>query len=152
MMVKTSNNCSKRRFSTSWIIPWSIFEEYNFPTLFYGNLRPSFTCSYQKIIQVELTNVTRKLAYHIMNIYFKTIKLLIHFISSSIWIHIRKTKLSSWILTTNNVSNNVNLDKLLKANLGYKKLGRIRTSLDYLNSFWKDVFIMIKQLGPPSFL
>ncbi len=54
--------------------------------LFYGNLRPSFTCSYQKIIQVELTNVTRKLAYHIMNIYFKTIKLLIHFILSSMWI------------------------------------------------------------------
>ncbi len=32
-------------------------EKYNFPTLFYDNSTPSFTCSYQKIIKVELTNV-----------------------------------------------------------------------------------------------
>jgi hypothetical protein len=38
----------------------------NFQTLFYGNLRPSFTCSYQKIVQVELTSVKRKFAYHII--------------------------------------------------------------------------------------
>jgi hypothetical protein len=39
-------------------------EEYNFPTLFYGNPRPSFTCSYQKIVEFELTNVNR--IFHII--------------------------------------------------------------------------------------
>jgi hypothetical protein len=38
--------------------------------LFHGNPSPSFTCSYQKIVQVELTNVNKKFAYHITNIYF----------------------------------------------------------------------------------
>ncbi len=55
------------------------------------------------------------------------------------------------LLITNDVSNNVNLDKILKLDLGYKKLGRIRTSLDYLDHIHKDVFVMIRQLGPPTF-
>ncbi len=46
------------------------WKEYNFPMLFHGNPSPSFTCSYQKIVQVELTNVNKKFAYHITNIYF----------------------------------------------------------------------------------
>ncbi len=89
--------------------------------LFYGNPRPFFTCSYQKIIQVELISVIRKFAHHITNIYFKTIKLLIDFILFSMLICIWKAKLSSIIFTTNNVSKIVNLDKLLKSNLGYIK-------------------------------
>jgi hypothetical protein len=52
---------------------------------------------------------------------------------------------------TNDVSNNVNLDKILKLDLGYKKLGRIKTSPDYLDHINKDVFAMIRQLGPPTF-
>jgi hypothetical protein len=87
--------------------------------LFYGNPRPFFICSYQKIIQVELTIVTRKFTYHITNIYFKTIKLLINFILFSMWICIWKVKLCSRIFTTNDNSKTVNLDKLLKSNLGY---------------------------------
>ncbi len=34
-------------------------KEYNFPTLCYGNPKPSFVCSYQKIVQVELTSVNK---------------------------------------------------------------------------------------------
>jgi hypothetical protein len=44
-----------------------------------------------------------------------------------------------------------NLDKLLKFNLGYKEWGCIRTSPNHLDSFHKDVFVMIKQLRPPTF-
>jgi hypothetical protein len=46
----------------------------------------------------------------------------------------------------------MNLDKMLKYNLGYKKLGHIRTSLDYLDKFKRMFFLMIKQLRPPTFL
>jgi len=49
------------------------------------------------------------------------------------------------------VSNNVNLDNMLKLELGYKKLGHIRTSPDYLDHIHKDVFGMIRQLRPPTF-
>ncbi len=74
------------------------FEEYNFPTLFYGHPRLSFACSYQKIMQVDLININIKFAYHISNIFFKTIKVLIHFILFCVWICIHKVKLLDHVL------------------------------------------------------
>jgi hypothetical protein len=38
---------------------------------------------------------------------------------SSSWIHIQKAKLSNCVLIASDVSNNVNLDKILKSNLSY---------------------------------
>ncbi len=55
-------------------------KEYKFPTIFFGHLKPSLGCTYQKIIQAKLTSVNRKFTYHINNIYLKTIKVFIHFI------------------------------------------------------------------------
>ncbi len=49
------------------------------------------------------------------------------------------------------VSNNVNLNKILKSNLGYKELGCIQTSRDYVVHIQNNVFMMIKQLGPLTF-
>ncbi len=46
-----------------------------------------------------------------------------------------KIKLLGCILIVSDVSNNVNLDKILKSDLDYKELKCIRTSLDYLNQF-----------------
>ncbi len=90
--------------------------------------------------------------YTIELIYFiKKIKILIHFIISSTWIHIRKEKLLGRVFIINDVQNNVNLDKLLIFNLGYKKLRCMRTSLDYLDCFRKDIFAMIRQLKPLTF-
>jgi hypothetical protein len=62
--------------------------KHNIPTLFFGQERPSFNCSYQKVIQVELTNTNKKFAYHIAKIFFKTIKIFFLFILFSTWIHI----------------------------------------------------------------
>jgi hypothetical protein len=57
----------------------NISKKKNFPTLFFEHEKPSFDCSYQKIVQVELTSANRKFAYHItIYIFFKTIKILIH--------------------------------------------------------------------------
>lgn len=61
----------------------SHFEEFFSLTFMFGHLRLSFTCSYQKLIQDELTSVNRKFAYYIYNIFIKIIKILIHFIFSS---------------------------------------------------------------------
>jgi hypothetical protein len=98
------------------------FKKYNFPTLFYGHPRPLLACSYQKILQAELISINRKFAYHINNIYFEIIKVLIHFILYCAWIRICKTKLLDHVLKASDVSTNVNLYKILKSNLGYKEL------------------------------
>ncbi len=52
---------------------------------------------------------------------------------------------------SNDVSNNVNIYKLSKSNLGYYELTCIRTFAYYLNHLQKDIFAMIKQFGPPTF-
>jgi hypothetical protein len=108
-------------------------------------------CSYQKITQENLTSANRKFAYHITNIFFKTTKILIHFILSSTWICIQKEKLLGYVLTTSDVLNNINLDKILKFDLSYKELRCIWTLPNYLDQLQKDVFAMIRQLRPPMF-
>ncbi len=48
--------------------------------------------------------------------------------------HIWKAKLLDCTLTTNGVSNIINLNKILKYDLGYKEFKeQIKTSLDYLD-------------------
>lgn len=64
----------------------------------------------------------------------------IHFNLSFAWFQIQKRKLSNHILTTNNVSTNVNLNKILNFDLVYCELSCIRMFLDYLNWLQKDVF------------
>jgi len=60
------------------------------------------------------------------------------------WICIGKKKLSNQILTTDDVSKYINIDKILKFNLGYNEVSHIRTFPIYLNWFQKYVFAMIK--------
>jgi hypothetical protein len=126
-------------------------EEYNFPTLFFGHQWLDIKLSYQKIAQAELTSTNRKFAYHITNLFFKTIKILIHFVLFSAWIRMRKSILKSRKPTAAQVSNKKNLENLLKSDIVYRELTRIRTSPDYLDRLHKNVFAMIRQLGPPTF-
>jgi hypothetical protein len=49
------------------------------------------------------------------------------------WIHIQKEKLFGRILIANDVSKNINLNKILNFDLGYKELGCIIVSSNYLN-------------------
>jgi hypothetical protein len=44
-----------------------------------------------------------------------------------------------------------NLDVILHFDLLYVDLLSVNTSPDYLNQLQKDVFAMIRQLGPPTF-
>jgi hypothetical protein len=62
-----------------------------------------------------------------------------------------KIKLLGCILIVSDVLKNVNLDKILKFDLDYKELKCIRTSPNYLNQLWKDVYAMNRQLRPPTF-
>jgi hypothetical protein len=55
------------------------------------------------------------------------------------------------VLKANDVSTNVNLNKILKSYLGYKDLSCMRTFPDYLDNLYTYMFTMIKQLSPPTF-
>jgi hypothetical protein len=107
--------------------------------------------SYQKVAQAKLTSVNQKFAYHISNLFFKTIKILIHFVLSSAWIRIRKTILKDQKPRAAQVRNTKDLENILKSDMGYRELIKIRTSPDYLDRLRKNVFAMIRQLGPPAF-
>jgi hypothetical protein len=69
-------------------------EELNFPTLFFGQPRSNqgIKMSYQMITQWELLHKNHNFATHILNLFFKAIKILINFVISSSWVHICKRK------------------------------------------------------------
>ncbi len=62
-----------------------------------------------------------------------------------------KGKLFGHRLRAHDVINKPNLDVILHSDLGYMNLLELCTSLDYLSQLRKDVFAMIRQLGPPTF-
>jgi hypothetical protein len=75
-----------------------------------------------KVAQAELTSVNRKFAYHISNLFFKTIKILIHFVLSSAWIRIQKTILKGRKPTIAQVKNTKDLENILKSDMAYREL------------------------------
>ena len=48
-------------------------------------------------------------------------------------------------------SQNYEPREILKSPIGYRLLKSIGTSLDYLQNIRKNIFAMIRQLGPPNF-
>ncbi|XP_059070801.1 uncharacterized protein LOC131860407 [Cryptomeria japonica] len=129
-------------------------EEMNFPTLFFGSARDDditkrFT--YQKIAQWELLTSHRQFAYHTTNLFFKTVKVLIQQVISTMWVRIRKGQLKGKKLIAKDVKEKPNLERMLKSNIGYIDFKRIRISPDYTHQLKKNVFAMIRQLGPPTF-
>jgi hypothetical protein len=49
------------------------------------------------------------------------------------------------------VKEKVNLEKIMKSDIGYIDFKNIRTSPDYLQQNKRNIFAMIRQLGPPTF-
>ncbi len=64
---------------------------------------------------------------------------------------IHKGKLLGCQFQAHDVINKPNLDVILHSNLGYMDLSGLHTSFDYLSRLRKDVFVMIQQVGPPTF-
>jgi len=68
-----------------------------------------------------------------------------------VWIQIRKGQLQGRKVLAKDVNYKPNLEKILKSDIGYIDLKKNRTSLDYFEHINKNVFVMIRQLGPPNF-
>jgi hypothetical protein len=87
-------------------------EELNSPTLFFGqpHSNQGINMSYQMIIQLELLHKNHNFATHVPINFFKAIKVLIHFVISSSWVHIRKRKFLGCQFQACDVINKPNLD------------------------------------------
>jgi hypothetical protein len=70
---------------------------------------------------------------------------------SCMWVRIRKGQLQGRNLLAKDVKYKVNLEKILKSDIGYIDFKNIRISPDYLQQNKKTIFAMIRQLGPPTF-
>jgi hypothetical protein len=126
----------------------------NFPTLFYGDPRGTDITerfSYHKIVRWELLHSSGCFSYHITNLFFKTMRIIIEQVMSWMWVRIRKGQLQGRKLFTKDVKYNVNLEKIMKFDIGYIDFKNIRKSPDYLQQNKKNIFAMIRQLGPPKF-
>ncbi len=103
------------------------------------------------IVQWESLHKNHNFATHIPICFSKLlIKVLINFIISSSWVHIRKRKLLGCQFQASDVINKPNLDVILHFDLRYVVFSRLRTSSDYI-SWFKKYFAIIQQLGPSTF-
>lgn len=86
------------------------------------------------------------------NVFLKVTKFLIHFVLSSSWVHVHKAQLRGHHLIMKDVIDKHDLNKILNSKLRCREIKSIRTFLDYLHHFRKNVFVMICQLGPLTFV
>ena len=121
--------------------------------MFYGHPRDerSKKLSYHEIASWEILHKSHDFATNIQNIFFKAIKICIDKVRNSSWIRIRKGKLSGRTLTVGQIVEQPNLDKILESHIGFHDLEKLRTSPDYIEGLRKNLFAMIRQLGPPTF-
>ena len=68
------------------------------------------------------------------------------------WVRIRKGQLQGINLLAKDFKYKVNLEKILKSDIGYIYFKNTHISPDYLQQNKKTTFAMIRQLGPPTFL
>jgi hypothetical protein len=88
---------------------------------------------------------------HITNLFFKTMRIIVEQFLSFMWVRIRKGQLQGRNLLAKDIKYKVNLEKIMKSDIGYIDFKNIRTSLDYLQQNKKNIFAMIRQLGLPTF-
>ncbi|MCO5599964.1 hypothetical protein L7F22_054071 [Adiantum nelumboides] len=139
--------------------PLSLFddefcEELAFPTLFFGEKRKYHDLcrnSFQRVAKWELLHADRRFALNIENLFFKAMKFIISKVCSSIWVRSRKAQPQGKLLQAKDVVANTNIEALLSSQIGYKDFESLRTSPDYKTKLKKNIFAMIRQLGPPTF-
>ena len=70
---------------------------------------------------------------------------------SFLWIRIRKGQLRGRTLLAKDIKYKPNLEQLLKLDIGYIDFKNICISLNYLQQIKNNIFVMIRQVGPPTF-
>ena len=140
--------------------PLSIFkdkycEELAYPNIFCGQRRADnneryVPVHYSDICKSELRHTDRRAAKCVENIFFKTKKLQMKILLGKSQIALRKHKTGSNRITAGQLKKEGALEKLMHADEGYRFLRSIRGSPPYFEKAKKDLFAMIRQLGPAT--
>lgn len=105
---------------------------------------------YSNICKSELRRSDRRAAMCVENIFFKAKKLQMKIILGKSHIALRKCKGNSRGLNAGNIKQEGALERLIRHDEGYKFLTALRGSPSYFEKAKKDLFAMIRQLGPAS--
>ena len=141
-------------------VPVSIFrdkysEELAYPGIFVGQKRPEnhdrlVDVHYSDICKSELRQSDQRAAMCIENIFFKTKKLQMKILLGKSQIALRKCKGNNRNLTAGHLKQEGALERLVHLDEGYKFLRALRGSPPYFERAKKDIFAMIRQLGPAT--
>ena len=140
--------------------PLSIFrdkysEELAYPGIFLGQKRPedkerSVKVFYSDICKSELRRSDRRAAMCVENIFFKTKKLQMKILLGKCQIALRKTHRDNIGLTAGQLKKHGSLERIVNFDEGFKFLRALRGSPPYFEKAKKDLFAMIRQLGPAT--
>ena len=140
--------------------PLSLFrdrysEELSYPGIFLGNKRPDdkqrlVSAYYSEICKSELRRSDRRAAMCIENIFFKAKKLQMKILLGKSQIALRKCKINDRSITAGQLKTPGTIENLIRFDEGYKFLRALRGSPPYFEKAKKDLFAMIRQLGPAS--
>ena len=141
-------------------VPLSIFrdkysEELAYPGIFLGQKRPEneqrlVDVHYSDICKSELRRSDRRAAMCVENIFFKTKKLQMKILLGKSQIALRKCKGKNRSLTAGQLKQKGVLERLVHLDEGFKFLRALRGSPPYFEKAKKDIFAMIRQLGPAT--
>ena len=130
-------------------------EELAYPGIFLGQQRPEnkdrlLNVYYSDICKSELRRSDRRAAMCVENIFFKTKKLQMKLLLGKSQIALRKCKGNNSSLTAGQLKQRGNLERLIHHDEGYKFFRALRGSPPYFEKAKKDLFAMIRQLGPAT--
>ena len=130
-------------------------EELAYPGIFLGQRRPenserAVDVHYSDICKSELRRSDRRAAMSVENIFFKTKKLQMKILLGKCQIALRKCKGNNRCLTAGQLKQKGTLERLVHLDEGYKFLRALRGSPPYFEKAKKDIFAMIRQLGPAT--
>ena len=141
-------------------VPLSIFrdkcsEELAYPGIFVSQKRPEnhdrlVEVHYSDICKSELRQSDRRAAMCIENIFLKTKKLQMKILLGKSQIALRKCKGNNRNLMAGHLKQEGALERLVHLDEGYKFLRALRGSPPYFERAKKDIFAMIRQLGPAT--
>ena len=137
--------------------PLSIFrdkysEELAYPGIFLGQRRPESTkqVHYSDICKSELRRSDRRAAMCVENIFYKAKKLQMKILLGKSNIALRKCKGNNKNLNAKQLKQAGAIDRLIRYDEGFRFLSALRGSPPYFEKAKKDLFAMIRQLGPAT--
>jgi hypothetical protein len=130
-------------------------EELSYPSIFGGHYRctnasRSRAVTYKDIVKSELRNIDRRSATNISNLFFKFKKLQLQDLTSCSALRMQKGK-NAHNFCVSDVNQPEKLNEIVNTDLGYRFFQKVRGTPDYWEHCKKDLFVMLRQLGMPTF-